>query len=193
MRRAAEEIRQHQRDELRRADRLADRSFRIAAAAAAATIASALAGFSAGGRRTSSAAGIISTAATPAIISIAPRQSWMVTSHAASGAIVIGAMTHAGGDERHRKAALRIEPAGDAGHHRREDRGGRRADQKAEQELKRDQRLRIWLASARPAARTIDPVSTTGRGPKRSERLPQTMLAPPPWRESRSSSPWKCR
>src|SRR5262245_5431907 len=33
------------------------------------------------------------------------------------------------------------------------------------------------LARARLAARPADPISTTGRGPKRSDRLPQTMLA----------------
>jgi hypothetical protein len=32
------------------------------------------------------------------------------------------------------------------------------------------------LASARLAASTVEPVSTTRRGPKRSERLPHTML-----------------
>src|SRR5215207_10049971 len=33
-----------------------------------------------------------------------------------------------------------------------------------------------WLASARLAAITIDPVSTTGSGPQRSDRVPQAML-----------------
>ncbi len=33
------------------------------------------------------------------------------------------------------------------------------------------------LASARLAARMIDPIMTTGRGPQRSDRLPQPMLA----------------
>ncbi len=46
----------------------------------------------AGGRRTSSAAGIISTAVRAAMISIDVRQSWIVISQAASGAMVIGAM-----------------------------------------------------------------------------------------------------
>ena len=46
----------------------------------------------AGGRRTSHAAGIISAAASAAMICIAVRQSWRVTSHAAVGDIVIGAM-----------------------------------------------------------------------------------------------------
>jgi hypothetical protein len=45
-----------------------------------------------GGRRTSSAAGIISIAVRAAIINIEVRQSWIVTSHAASGAMVIGAI-----------------------------------------------------------------------------------------------------
>ena len=35
----------------------------------------------------------------------------------------------------------------------------------------------VWLASARLAASTIDPVSTTGTGPHRSDRVPQAMLA----------------
>ena len=34
-----------------------------------------------------------------------------------------------------------------------------------------------WLASARAADRTIDPISTTMRGPQRSESEPQAMLA----------------
>ena len=34
-----------------------------------------------------------------------------------------------------------------------------------------------WLASARLAASTVDPVSTTGSGPNRSDRVPQAMLA----------------
>src|SRR5579883_2330562 len=33
-----------------------------------------------------------------------------------------------------------------------------------------------WLASARLAAITTDPVSTTGSGPKRSDKVPQIML-----------------
>src|SRR3954447_12523842 len=48
--------------------------------------------WSAGGRRTSKAAGIITAATTPAMISIEVRQSWMETSQAAKGDIVIGAM-----------------------------------------------------------------------------------------------------
>src|SRR6478609_4373882 len=46
---------------------------------------------SAGGRRTRSATGIMMTATTSATICIAVRQSWLETSQAASGAIVIGA------------------------------------------------------------------------------------------------------
>ena len=34
-----------------------------------------------------------------------------------------------------------------------------------------------WLASARLAASTVDPVSTTGSGPHRSDSVPQAMLA----------------
>src|SRR3954468_18374945 len=33
-----------------------------------------------------------------------------------------------------------------------------------------------WLASARLAAIAADPVSTTGRGPQRSDSVPQAML-----------------
>src|SRR5947208_6497230 len=47
---------------------------------------------SAGGRRTSRAAGIITAATTPAMISIEVRQSWIETIQAANGDIVIGAM-----------------------------------------------------------------------------------------------------
>ena len=47
---------------------------------------------SAGGRRTSSEAGIIMAATTTAMICIEVRQSWLETSQAASGDIVIGAM-----------------------------------------------------------------------------------------------------
>src|SRR5437588_1951100 len=34
-----------------------------------------------------------------------------------------------------------------------------------------------WLASAILAASTVEPVSTTGRGPNRSDNVPQAMLA----------------
>src|SRR4051812_30629622 len=34
-----------------------------------------------------------------------------------------------------------------------------------------------WLASARLTTRMAEPVSTTGRGPKRSDNEPQAMLA----------------
>src|SRR3954463_11077642 len=47
---------------------------------------------SAGGRRTSSDIGIMIAATTSATICIEVRQSWLETSQAASGAIVIGAM-----------------------------------------------------------------------------------------------------
>jgi len=47
---------------------------------------------SAGGRRTKSAIGIMIAATTSAMIRIEIRQSWLETSHAASGDIVIGAM-----------------------------------------------------------------------------------------------------
>ena len=46
---------------------------------------------------------------------------------------------HAGGDQRHREAAMGVEPASDGRHHRREDRGRGAADHQAEQQLKLDQ------------------------------------------------------
>src|SRR3954447_21360458 len=48
--------------------------------------------WSAGGRRTSRAAGIITAATTPAMISIEVRQSWIEMSQAAKGDMVMGAM-----------------------------------------------------------------------------------------------------
>ena len=58
---------------------------------------------------------------------------------------------HAGRNQRHGKAALRLEPACHAGHHRREDRGGGAADDQAEDELELDERR--GLAGERKASR----------------------------------------
>ena len=121
-------------------------------------------GSRAGGRRTSSAAGIISTAAMPAMICIDVRQSWIVTSQAASGAIVIGAMpmpAETSETARPRwvsnqpvtQAIIGAKTAAVAAPTRRP-----KSSWNSTSEL-------AWLASARLAARTIEPVSTTGRGP----------------------------
>ena len=48
-----------------------------------------------------------------------------------------GRHAHSCRNQRDRKAAMGIEPAGDGRHHRRKDRGGRTADHHAEDELKR--------------------------------------------------------
>jgi len=69
-----------------------------------------------------------------------------------------------------------VEPAGDTRHHRREDRSGRGPDHQPEEELEtrparsRDSPARDYAAS------TTEPVSTTGSGPSRSDKVPQIML-----------------
>ena len=49
------------------------------------------------------------------------------------------------------------------------------------------------LASARLPVSSTEPVSTTGRAPMRSERLPHAMLANDIARGTRASSRWRCR
>src|SRR6201999_842975 len=122
---------------------------------------------SAGGRRTSSETGIMTAATMPETISIVVRQSWCETSQATSGYMVMGAMPMPA--ETSDTARLRwvsnqpvtvaiigakiaavapptITP---------------KMNWKASSEV-------AWLASARLAAITIEPVRTTGNGPKRS-------------------------
>jgi len=112
----------------------------------------------------------------PAMISMAVRQSWTVTSQAASGAIVIGAMPMPAetsetasprcvSNQPVTQAIIGAKTAAVAAPTRRPNTSWNSTSDPAR------------LASARLAARTADPVSTTGRGPNRSERPPHTMLA----------------
>src|SRR3954467_4370609 len=128
-----------------------------------------------GGRRTSSATGIMMAATMPATICIVVRQSWNVTSQATSGAMVIGAIPIPA--DTNETARLRwvsnqpvtvaiigakiaaIEPPTRAP----------KMNWNATSEV-------AWLASNRLMASTVDPVSTTGSGPHRSDRVPQAML-----------------
>jgi hypothetical protein len=119
---------------------------------------------SAGGRRTNSDTGIMMTATITATICIVVRQSCTETSHATSGAMVMGAIPMPA--DTSETARLRwvsnqpvtvaiigakiaaIEPPTRAP----------KMNWNANSEV-------AWLASARLAASTTDPVSTTGRGP----------------------------
>src|ERR1700674_178957 len=130
---------------------------------------------SAGARRTNSETGIMIEATISATICIEVRQSWCATSQAASGAMVIGAMpmpaetsdtarlrwvsnqpvTHAIiGAKIAAQAAPTISP---------------KMNWNATSDVAR-------LASPRLAASTTEPVSTTGSGPSRSDKVPQIML-----------------
>ncbi len=77
------------------------------------------------------------------MICIEVRQSWFETSQAASGDMVMGAMPMPADTSETARLRCGIEPAGDARHHRREDRGGGAADHQPEDELKREQRCRL--------------------------------------------------
>src|ERR1041385_8663382 len=129
----------------------------------------------AGGRRTSRAAGIITAATMHAMISIEVRQSWIETSHAASGDMVIGAMPMpAETSDTARLRWVSNQPVTQAII------GAKIAEMlppmnrpkvswNASSEV-------VWLASARLMARIAEPVTTTKRVPNRSDRLPQAML-----------------
>src|SRR5882757_1377665 len=130
---------------------------------------------SAGGRRTNSDTGIMMTATITATICMVVRQSWDETSQATSGAIVIGAMPMPA--DTNETARLRwvsnqpvtvaiigakiaaIEPPTRTP----------KMNWNASNEV-------AWLARKRLTASTADPVSTTGRGPQRSDSVPQAML-----------------
>src|SRR5271170_6437543 len=132
--------------------------------------------FNAGGRRTSNATGIITTAASAARIWRDVLQSWLETSRAANGDMVIGAIPMPA--ETRDTARLRcvsnqpvtqaiigamiaaIEPP-------------TIRPKTSWNSMSDDARL----ARARLAAKTTDPSSTTGRAPKRSDREPHAMLA----------------
>src|SRR6478735_558197 len=130
---------------------------------------------SAGGRRTNSDTGIMMTATMPATICIVVRQSWPDTSQATSGAMVIGAIPMpADTNETARLRWLSNQPVTVAII------GAKIAaiepptitpkmNWNANSEV-------AWLASKRLAGSTVEPVSTTGNGPHRSDSVPQAML-----------------
>ena len=110
------------------------------------------------------------------MICIEVRQSWLETSQAASGDMVIGAMpmpAETSDTARLRwvsnqpvtQAIIGAKIAAIAPPTSRP-----KMNWNATSEV-------AWLASARLAASTTDPVSTTGSGPNRSDSVPQTMLA----------------
>src|SRR5215475_14562723 len=130
---------------------------------------------SAGGLRTNSDTGIMMEATTPLRMSIVVRQSWLETSQATIGDIVIGAMpmpAETSDTARLRwvsnqpvtvaiigaKIAAVAPPTSTP-----------KMNWKASSDV-------AWLASARLAAITVEPVSTTGSGPNLSDSVPQTML-----------------
>ena len=130
---------------------------------------------SAGARLTSSDAGIMMIATTAATICMVVRQSCQVTSHATSGDMVSGAMPMpAETSDTARLRWLSNQPvthaiigakiAAVAPPTKRPNRSWNSINEVAQ------------LASARLAAITIEPVSTTGRGPTRSDSVPQIML-----------------
>src|SRR3569833_3089155 len=130
---------------------------------------------SAGGRRTRNDTGIMMAPTTSATICIEVRQSWPETSQAANGAIVIGAMPMPA--ETSDTARLRFvsnQPVTAAII------GAKIAAQDAP--VRRPNTIWntrsevAWLAANRLSASTVDPVSTTGSGPNRSDSVPQAML-----------------
>src|SRR5689334_3178412 len=145
------------------------------AASAPAGIADAAAASSAGGRRTSSDTGIISRATSAASTRSVVRQGWFDTSHAASGAIVIGAMPMPA--ETSDTARLRLvsnQPVTVAII------GAKIAAQEAPTKRPNTNWNAMsevaWLAANRLSDSTIDPVRTTGSGPNLSDAVPQAML-----------------
>src|SRR5215468_1038130 len=131
---------------------------------------------SAGGRRTSNETGIMMAATTTARICIVVRQSWLETSQATIGDIVIGAMPiPAETSDTARLTRVSNQPvtvaiigakiAAVAAPIRRPNSSWNSMSEVAR------------LASARLDAITIEPVRTTGSGPNRSDKVPQNMLA----------------
>src|SRR6185437_1902007 len=130
---------------------------------------------SAGARRTNSDAGIMIAATTTARICIEVRQSWCDTSQATNGAIVIGAIPMpAETSDTARLRWVSNQPVTVAII-------GAKIAAVALPTIRPNS---SWnsisevarLASARLIAITVDPVSTTGSGPYRSDRVPQIML-----------------
>src|SRR5215813_7641588 len=131
---------------------------------------------SAGGLRTSSETGIMMAATTTARICIVVRQSWLETSQATSGDIVIGAtpMPAETSDTARLRwvsnqpvtvAIIGAKIAAAAAPIMRPNSSWNSISEVAR------------LASASETAITIEPVSTTGSGPNRSDNVPQIMLA----------------
>ena len=113
--------------------------------------------------------GIMMAATTTAITCIEVRQSWVRDQPGGKRRHDQRRHPHAGRNQRHREAAMGIEPAGDARHHRRKDRrrSSRRPAARTGSETTAATIAR--LASARLAASTIDPVSTTGTPSSRAD------------------------
>ncbi|MET4761702.1 hypothetical protein ABH970_002074 [Bradyrhizobium ottawaense] len=112
---------------------------------------------------------------TSAMICIEVRQSWFETSQAASGAIVIGATPMpADTSDTARLRWVSNQPVTVAII------GAKIAAQEAPTRRPNTSwntiREVAWLAVNRLSASTVDPVSTTGSGPNRSDSVPQTML-----------------
>ncbi len=104
------------------------------------------------------------------------RQSWFETSHAASGDIVIGAMPMPA--ETSDTARLRCVSNQPVTHAIIGAKIAAVAPPTSRPKTSWNATSDVArLASARLAASTTEPVSTTGRGPTRSDRVPQTMLA----------------
>src|SRR5581483_5197611 len=130
---------------------------------------------SSGGRRTSSEAGIMMEATTPDRISTVVRQSWVDTSHATIGDIVIGAMPMpAETSDTARLRCVSNQPVTVAII-------GAKIAAVAPPTIRPNNswnsiREVARLASASESAITVDPVSTTGSGPNLSDSVPQIML-----------------
>src|ERR1700754_463151 len=125
---------------------------------------------SAGGRRTRNETGIMMAPTTSAMICIEVRQSWLETSQAASGDIVIGAMPMpADTSDTARRRWVSNQPVTLAII------GAKIAAQEAPVSKPNTIWNTIsevaWLAANRLSASTVDPVSTTGSGPNRSDSV----------------------
>ena len=184
---AAEEIRQQQDDELRRSAAPARRTWRIAALHP--ETATAFSGFQ---RRRAAyqqrnrdhhgcgKGGNDQEGRSPIVDGDEPRR---------QGRHGYRRHSHAGGYERHREAAMRVEPARHAGHHRREDRRGRTTDSQAENELEFNQRCRPARQSqARRQDNRPDQHDRAG-SPAVRQTCPRP-CSPTPWRQSQWSWRW---
>src|ERR1700743_3395868 len=126
-------------------------------------------------RRTKNATGIMIAPTTSAMICIEKRQSWFETSQAASGDMVIGAMPMpADTSETARLRWVSNQPVTVAII-------GAKIEAMEPPTIRPNSNWNAisevaWLASARDAGSTIAPVSHTGRGPNRSDKVPQAML-----------------